>query len=668
MPAEMLIAIERLAEVCQALVQQSRLLNLPEEMLLRVLRELDAAALGSLACTARFFHTGSPKSLLDHACDEAAVWQHGAALAALRPQRLTAARRLRSLEQAMEAGPNWAREAAYSVREGYTFLWPAGYTSADKDLGGFHLAVLRSASASGAIKPVEEEAVENTAPTSPTWAHKAAINLAAQLAAPSERRGGGGQPLSRPGAVDFLAEQLCRTDIEAANDSFTLGVVEALCHPNHEDPAMRHAPQLGHDDESAGLKARLVWALWLRSRSKVGEDAAQSDQATIHLALELLEKGGSSSARHDAEREELLRWLLGAMELQPDNASSSSVTATASNGTRVRVQRRSLEDIRSELVSSLCKRGQASHALSSLALPRARSILSTPTAAWETVRPVVADLSTISRALEDSDVEVGVRESALRWMIKLLEAAHQHVHEGRNGSDASESLRLEAQLLSPRAKLARLLWARGSAAEAEQQQRLLVDQCAAQLKQRRHLLEERRAQLMCFGLRWVKRKGEPREGRLLTNARLSEALSPSSTGALFVRLSRDKTKHVFDRSTFDGFGFTLALEDLPKDSYVEVGDAYWAPKVPASEYQLLEELNRVSCSLDTDMLEYDFAEHQTSIAGGGSWRRQSCGRQSKFTDAQGLHTMLLSRGKLEEAAELLEPLESAYFQVLLVHP
>ena len=37
----MFTAIERLAEVCHALVQPSRLLNLPDELLHRVLRELD---------------------------------------------------------------------------------------------------------------------------------------------------------------------------------------------------------------------------------------------------------------------------------------------------------------------------------------------------------------------------------------------------------------------------------------------------------------------------------------------------------------------------------------------------------------------------------------------------------------------------------------------------
>ena len=81
--AELLSAVQNLANICERVLQPSRLLRLPPEMLLRVMRELDARTLANLGATMHNF------PLLDCACDEAAEAQHGRQLAVLRPQRLS---------------------------------------------------------------------------------------------------------------------------------------------------------------------------------------------------------------------------------------------------------------------------------------------------------------------------------------------------------------------------------------------------------------------------------------------------------------------------------------------------------------------------------------------------------------------------------------------------
>lgn len=204
--AEVLSAVQKLADVCEQVLQQSRLLQLPPELLLRVLRELDAKALAKLGVTMRHF------PLLDRACDEAAKWQHGQ-LAALRPQRLTAPRRLFTLEEAIEQGSEWGSGAAYSVRDGYKFAWP-GCVLFNEDVGKFHLAVIMSGSTNGTVKRMAEHPDTQTSPLGVDHVHKAAINLAARLAAGGES-GCGIVPMARENAVSFLAAQLCNKDKDA---------------------------------------------------------------------------------------------------------------------------------------------------------------------------------------------------------------------------------------------------------------------------------------------------------------------------------------------------------------------------------------------------------------------------------------------------------------------
>ena len=231
--ADVLAACKALGEVCEEVQQPSQLIRLPPELLLCVLRELDSKALAKLSATARFFHSSA---LLERACDEVAEFQHGSVLAALRPQKLTAVRRLRSLEEAIEKGPEFMESAAQgnmliasSDSSGQTFQWPLfpTYTLADADAGGYMLATLLSARDKGAIKPTPQEIEEDNAAAANLGAdnaaaanlgaenaaaannanavdraHIAAVNLAVQLVE-GPKHNPGVQPISPSGAVAF---------------------------------------------------------------------------------------------------------------------------------------------------------------------------------------------------------------------------------------------------------------------------------------------------------------------------------------------------------------------------------------------------------------------------------------------------------------------------------
>ena len=208
----LLSAVQNLLNVCEHVLQQSLLLRLPPEMLLTVLRELDAKSLAKLGATMRAF------PLLERACNEAAEFQHGRELAALRPQHLSAPRRLHALEEAIEHGSGWGHQSAYYVRNRNKFLWPS-CTCFNEDVGKHHLAVLMSASANGSVKRMAEHDDTRTGPDEVDRVHKSAINLAAQLAADDVASGCGIAPMARSDAVAFLAAQLGCKD-KAANVNF----------------------------------------------------------------------------------------------------------------------------------------------------------------------------------------------------------------------------------------------------------------------------------------------------------------------------------------------------------------------------------------------------------------------------------------------------------------
>ena len=140
-----------LLSTINAVLEPSQLLKLPEELLQRILSHCDATALGSLESVSHLFRNG----LVDQAVDHAAVVQHGEKLAALRPQRLSAARRLWCLEQAVKSGRGFVSNAAYQVaNEGFTFVWPEANPFTARDVGAHALAVVLAAS-SGPTPPQE---------------------------------------------------------------------------------------------------------------------------------------------------------------------------------------------------------------------------------------------------------------------------------------------------------------------------------------------------------------------------------------------------------------------------------------------------------------------------------------------------------------------------------
>jgi len=226
--AELLSAVRNLANICERVLQPSRLLRLPPEMLLRVMRELDARTLANLGATMHNF------PLLDCACDEAAEARHGHQLAVLRPQRLTAPRRLRALEEAIEQGSDWGDLTAYRVRDGGHFHWP-DCTLFNEDVGKLHLAVLMSASSNGTIKRMAAHEDTLTGQLEVDYVHKSAINLAARLAT-GAHEGCGVRPMAKEDAVDFLTAQLNSTD-KRANVTYVRRTARSrTCLDVHHDP------------------------------------------------------------------------------------------------------------------------------------------------------------------------------------------------------------------------------------------------------------------------------------------------------------------------------------------------------------------------------------------------------------------------------------------------
>ena len=128
-----------------------------------------------------------------------------------------------------------------------------------------------------------------------------------------------------------------------------------------------------------------------------------------------------------------------------------------------------------------------------------------------------------------------------------------------------------------------------------------------------------------------------------------------------------QSRLLIKRAEFEAF----SLEELPRDSYVKVGDSFWHPRVETTVNGLMEDLDQVGVTGLIEELSCCIMKYRDSIA---SWlkgatgplckgkRSTSYGYVNLFTKAQGLHTMLLSHNKPAEAAKLVEPLVQAYFE------
>ena len=121
--------------------------------------------------------------------------------------------------------------------------------------------------------------------------------------------------------------------LRGARDSQTHGVVEALLHPNHEDATLRHLPRIPDGDRYFATRRKLLQAMWLHARAKLGEggalrtsEDAEPLETSIWRALELLDHFilRGPNLEKDEKEEELLRWTIWAMETSNGQRKTSN--------------------------------------------------------------------------------------------------------------------------------------------------------------------------------------------------------------------------------------------------------------------------------------------------------------------------------------------------------
>ena len=415
---------------------------------------------------------------------------------------------------------------------------------------------------------------------------------------------------------------------------------------------------------------KLLRALWLHACKDRAEDA-QKLEMCIYRALELLDACNQSDETFTSEttqqqEEELLQWTIGAMGASGDakwRDEEVDIHFLASNGATVSLSAfryDCLSGLRKRYIDALCKRGRAVYALTSVALPmaaEAREEHKLEAFRWLRFN-AQKGLDAIARSLRLNPDERDAYEHAVRTLMELYEMGVQRAQ------NETEHDRSSFGLLVWRARLAELLLLRGKTADAEALQRQLVSNCAEHLAALRARVESRRAQSACFGLRWVRLSTEPTDGQLITNEGLSMVLSPEGPGppSASVMLARALGKMNvirIDRAKFDELGLPFTLAELPQDCYVQAGEAYWRPSVLTTE-EILHELEEDGSVTDVHLA---LQRYQDSIAG-AEGREHDCPFRhcTIFTDAQGLHPLLLARGASEEATTLVQVLAQLHVE------
>ena len=416
---------------------------------------------------------------------------------------------------------------------------------------------------------------------------------------------------------------------------------------------------------------KLLRALWLHACKARAEDA-QKLEMCIYRALELLHACNQSDETFTSEtmqqqEEELLQWTIGAMGASGDakwRDEEVDIHFLASNGATVSLSAfryDCLSGLRNRYIDALCKRGRAVYALTSVALPMAAE--AREERKFEAFRWLrfIKGLDAIARSLRLNPDERDAYEHAVRTLMELYEMGVQRAQNDKEHDVSSFGL------LVWRARLAELLLLRGKTADAEALQRQLVSNCAEHLAALRARVERRRAQSACFGLRWVRMSTEPTGGQLITNEGLSMVLSPEGPGppSASVMLARALGKMNvirIDRAKFDELGLPFTLAELPQDCYVQAGEAYWRPSVLTTE-EILHELEEDGSVTDVHLA---LQRYQDSIAGAEGREHDCPFIQSSpctiFTEAQGLHPLLLARGASEEPTALVQVLAQLHVE------
>eukprot|EP00900_Chrysochromulina_parva_P016986 jgi/Chrpa1/25289/Chrysochromulina_OHIO_Genome00011339-RA len=419
------------------------------------------------------------------------------------------------------------------------------------------------------------------------------------------------------------------------------------------------------------LRVKLLRALWLHACKARAEDA-QKLEMCIYRALELLDACNQSDETFTNEtmqqqEEELLQWTIGAMGASGDakwRDEDVDIHFRASNGATVSLSAfryDCLSGLRNRYIDALCKRGRVVYALTSVALPMAAE--AREERKFEAFRWLrfIKGLDAIARSLRLNPDERDAYEHAVRTLMELFEMGVQRAQNEKEHDGSSFGL------LVWRARLAELLLLRGKTADAEALQRQLVSNCAEHLAALRARVQRRCAQSACFGLRWVRLSTEPTDGQLITNEGLSMVLSPEGPGppSASVMLARALGKMNvirIDRAKFDELGLPFTLAELPQDCYVQAGEAYWRPSVLTTE-EILHELEKDGSVTDVHLA---LQRYQDSIAGAEGREHVCPFRQSSpctiFTDAQGLHPLLLARGASEEATTLVQVLAQLHVE------
>ena len=284
----------RLHRSLEEVLESSQLLKmLPEELLLRIFTRLDAKALGTLESVSRRFGSG----LVDRAVAHAAVEQHGEKLAALQPKYLSAARRLWSLEVAVEAGTSFVTNAAQQVESNEaSWVWPVTSPFANEDQGAHALATVLAASASPPPPPPpppvpplpEQDLAVDASPR-----QKALVKLVSKLATGGERAFV--EPESPAGAVQWLADELHRGALSAPDRTFTLDAIKTLlgevpgtyCKLEPKEKLVLIRTMWQHCNKTVGTRDGLTQAI---TRGLQLYSELKRDNAEFPEKIELLQK------------------------------------------------------------------------------------------------------------------------------------------------------------------------------------------------------------------------------------------------------------------------------------------------------------------------------------------------------------------------------------------
>lgn len=317
--------LEQLQETIDARLFPCQLLELPPEILLRVLAQCDSHSIAALECTARFGSTRYPHAMMQRAVESAARSQHGPRLAALLPKNRPASQRLLGLEDARD-------ESIYFVRAPD---WPEGCVpGAAREASAYAVAVVQHATSDANWLGKGEKSTADTR-------HRAVVQMCCALV-----RGESYNKLPRaksPEAMQWLADELGAANRTEAQRDFVLqqawALLDELYHKSSSGDVLYSSEYRKLDSYlEKQEEAVLLRAVW-RHLSEGPRDAETAERETMRetqrllSALRLLHHYDKLFYRKNPDQLKLLTEIHEAQMLRPrdwEDESPKSVGKHAS--------------------------------------------------------------------------------------------------------------------------------------------------------------------------------------------------------------------------------------------------------------------------------------------------------------------------------------------------